>query len=123
MAHDAHLSTDQAVLADLGGAGNPGLGRNGRMLPDFHIVGDLDLVVQFHPFPEDGGAQGGPVDGGPCPDIHVILQDHVSGLWDLAVLPIGVWGEPKAVGADYDPAVEHTMVADQDRKSTRLNSS
>src|SRR5690606_28794895 len=103
--HDTNLSPDQTMLADLGGTGDSRLGRNGCMFTDLDIVGDLDLVVQLHPFSKDSGSQGGPVDGGAGPHVHIVFQDHVSGLGDLAVYPLGIGGEPKTVGPNDHPTM------------------
>src|SRR5690606_20680191 len=109
---NAHLAPDQAMFADLCGTRYAGLGSDGRMFPDLHVVGDLDLVVEFDPFPKDGGTQGGPVNRGPCPYVHIVLQDHVPRLGHFAVDALGIGGESKAVGTDDHSPVQDTIVPD-----------
>ena len=68
VAIDANLSTDHAMGTNFRGSGNACLCCNDGVLPNAHVVGHLDEVVQLHAFFQNGGAQSGPVNGGVGPD-------------------------------------------------------
>jgi len=55
------------------------------MPPDRHIVADLDLIVDFRAFADDGVAQAAAVDRGRGADFDVILDDDPAGLRDLQI--------------------------------------
>ena len=44
------------------------------ILPDHHVVGDLDEVVDLHPPLDPGPAEGAAVDGRVRPDLHVVVD-------------------------------------------------
>ena len=88
MAHDAHLSSYFAVIADLGGPGNPGLCRDYSMSSDFYIVRNMNLVVKFDTLSDYCGSQGGPVYCSAGSYIYIIFDNDIACLRNFAVIPI-----------------------------------
>src|SRR5262249_48446135 len=70
-----------------------------RMFTHLHVVPDLDEIVDFRAAADDRVAERRAVDGAVRADLHVVLDDDASGLWNLA-MPCAVEGEAEPVGAD-----------------------
>src|SRR5262249_12425703 len=101
--YDAALRPDDRTFADRHVIGKPDLsGQNDAILDDHtteipafrandamtadrDIVSDLHQVVDLGAFADHGVAVGAAVDGGPSPDLHVILHDDAADLQYLAV--------------------------------------
>src|SRR4029079_7421509 len=80
---------------------------------DGHIVTDLDLIVDFGPFADDGVAQAATVDGGPRPDLDVMLDQDPAGLRNLHVPVRPKEDETIAVLPDAAARMDQHAIADQ----------
>lgn len=58
------------------------------MFPDDGVVTDLDEVVDFGAFADDGFAEACAVDGGVCADLDIIADDDDADLVDLEVAAV-----------------------------------
>src|SRR5436190_13254554 len=74
------------------------------MLTDFHVVPDLNQVVDFCPLAYYRLAQGRPIDRRPRPDLNVVLDPDDTNLGNFVMLTL-VHGEAVPVGADDDTGV------------------
>ena len=72
MAHQANTPGEHAMLADPGAAGDPHAGGHGGVIANLHVVGDLNLVIQFHAVTNDGIGQGPAVNGSVDANFNVI---------------------------------------------------
>src|SRR5262245_4258440 len=80
-----HLSgQNDAILYD-DAAGDPALRHDDAMAADRDIVSDLHQDVDLCASADHGIAVGPSVDGGPGPDLHLILHDDAANPQDLAV--------------------------------------
>ena len=61
------------MAADLNGTGNANLGCHNRIFADFHIVGDLHEVVQFHAPADDSRVHNGTVDRRIGADLDIVF--------------------------------------------------
>ena len=132
---DSRLGPDHRACADFQMSGHPDLSPQGNEVAKLGasrdsdlrdddavfthetVVGDLHQIVDLGPSPDDGGAQGGPVDGGVGPDLHVILDDDDPHLGNLVVSPaVGCIAEAVAPHhgpiVDDDPAPDPAALAD-----------
>src|SRR3954468_2572115 len=50
---------------------------------DMAVVANLDLIVQFHAFFDDGIVQRSTVDGRVCTDLNIIADDDAADLWNF----------------------------------------
>ena len=110
---DAHLPRHHRAIAHAGGAGDAHLGHQDHVLADVAVVPDLDQVVDLGAAPHHRVAEGGAVDGGIGPDLHVVLDAEPADLRDLAV-HASVEGVAEAVGAEHRAGVDDHPVADLD---------
>ena len=110
MAGESALSRDENVIAQLGGAGDADLRDEQAMLPDLHVVPDLDQIVDLGPLAYHGFAQGRPIDRGPGADLDVVLDPDDADLRDLVMLAL-VHGKAVAIGADDDARVNDAAPA------------
>ena len=109
---DAHLSGDDAVLADDGGPGDTHLGRHHRMVADHHVVRDLAQVVDPHAVADDGGFHLGAVHGGVGADFHVVADNHVPEVLDLLPTAVLARRVAEAVVADDAASMQDHPVSD-----------
>ena len=119
MSGESGLARDGHVVSDLGAAGDAHLRHHDAVLADRHVVSDLNEVIHLGSAAEDRGTQRGAVDGHAGADLHIVMQDHLSDLRNLAVLSL-VEHIPEAVrtddrpGVDSDAASEHGAGIDRD---------
>lgn len=108
----ADLARDDAVLADLGGAGDAGLRGHHGVVSDLDIVRDLAEIVDLDAIAYDGGLHFRAVDSGIGSYLDVVADDDVAEVLDL--LPRAVWlrGIAEAVRAYHAVGVEDHPVAD-----------
>ena len=66
------------------------------MLPDFHVVPDLDEIIDLGPLAYHGFAQGRAVNGRAGADLHVVLDSDNPDLRNLVVSSV-VQGEAVTV--------------------------
>src|SRR5690606_6134360 len=109
---DANLSADHAILADFARTCNACLCGNYGIFADFDIVCNLDLVVQFNAFADDGRSHCRTVDGCTGTDVDIILENHISDLWNLVVSTVGLRGESKSVRSDNRTRMDHAITPD-----------
>src|SRR5215203_6184399 len=101
------------IVANRRAAREPYLGGQQTMPADRHIVTDLDLIVDFRAFADDGVAQTAAIDGGPGADLDLVL-DHDPA--DLRYLKMA-FGPKKhkiiSVLPDAAAGMDQYLVADQ----------
>ncbi len=87
--------------------------------PYFHVVRDMDEVVDFHAPPDERPAERPAVNRRVRSDLHVVFHHHDSHVTDLDELPLAA-REPEAVRAedrarvDHHPASDSAAFADRD---------
>src|ERR1017187_367870 len=113
MAYNAHLSANHIIFPDFGAARNAGLRRNNRMGAYFNIVGDLYQVVQFYPFSNNCGLDGGTVYCGIGANFYIVMHDDLSGLRDFLIRTVFLWGKTEAIAAKYASGMQDTGFAYQ----------
>jgi hypothetical protein len=74
-------------------------------------VGDLNQVVEFHPFPDNGRSHYSSVDSGIGAYFDLLLQYYVPDLGDFVIDPL-LLAESETVGANYCSCMEDAVVAD-----------
>ena len=104
VAGEADLAGEGDVVAELGAAGDAGLGDDEAMLAEGDVMGDLDQVIDLGATPDDGGAERAPVDGHIGADLHVVHDDDLADLRDLAMDP-AVEDITETVGANHGTGV------------------
>src|SRR5258708_31059763 len=87
------------------------------MPADRHIVADLDLVVDFGAFADNGVAQAAAVDGGSGADFNVVLDQNARGLRYLH-MAAGSKNESITVLSNMAAPMDHDIVAGQRELAT-----
>ena len=100
MAGNAYLGCDGDVVPHMRAAGNSGQCDNDAMLAHHDVVSDLDEIVYFSPFPDDGAAEPGAVNRCVGSYVHIVLQFHNAYLVDAHIAAIISHQEAEAVGTD-----------------------
>ena len=111
MIADAGLSGDYHVVAQYRAARNARLGYDQTTPANHHIVPDLHEIIDLRPGPDPGAADGGPIHGGVCADLHAVGDLHDARLGHLEPRR-AVPGVTEPVAPDHDPRVENDPVAD-----------
>src|SRR5690606_36306360 len=111
MTDDPDLPAEHAVLHDLGGTRDHICRSDVRVLADLHVVRDMDQVVEFHAFAQDGAAERSAIDRTVRADLHIILDHHVADLRDLLAATRSR-GETDTIAADHCAAVNDTVLSD-----------
>ncbi len=112
VADETRLTADDDPLPQLRAARDADLGDDDGILPDHHVVGDLDEVVDLHPPLDPGPAEGAAVDGRVRADLHIVVDLDVADLGDLEVF-LARQGKAEAVAPDDDAGMEDDPPADQ----------
>ena len=105
LADDSGLAADHDPLSQLRASRDADLGDNHRIGADHHIVGDLDEVVDLHPFLDPGPSEGPAVDRRIGAYLNVVIDLDVAGLGGLYICPAGI-GKSEAVTADDDAGMQ-----------------
>src|SRR5262249_58785233 len=82
---EAALACRDDAAAEPARAGDADLGDDDRVLPDVHVVADLDEVVDLGPAANDRPAEHGAVDRRVGTDVHIVLDHDDADLRDLSV--------------------------------------
>src|SRR5512139_2798168 len=106
MSHQPGLSSQGDIAPDRGGARDPYLSHDNGVLPDHHIMGDLNQVIDLYPSSDEGAAQGPSVDGRVGADFDIILNLHPPHLGDLHILS-SLLGIPEPVTSHHHAAVKN----------------
>ena len=93
--------------------GNAGLAGEDAVRARFHVMGDLDQIVDLGASADDGGAEFGTIDADAGPELDVILNDDGADLGYLDVL-LAVPAIAEAVSAKHAASVDNNAVADGD---------
>lgn len=111
VAEDAGLTAEHDMLACLGGTCDACLGGDDVMLPDLDVVGDLDEIVDFRAFADDGLFEARTIDGGVGADLDVVFEDYIAELLELDEVALSVREIAEAAGADDGTWLENDSVA------------
>src|SRR5207253_1409895 len=76
---------------------------------DDHVVGDMYEVIDFGAFPDDRRAKPSSIDRAIHAYLHIIVDDDIADLQDLAVVPL-VEDISEAVRADNGSSVDRYSV-------------
>ena len=99
MARASYLSGKDAVIACFRTAGNPYLGDNEAIFPDFHIMAEMNEIIDFcSPF-DNGTVQCPIVDAGAGPDFHVVPDFYIANLGNPRMTAF-IGSKTKAFAAD-----------------------
>src|SRR5919198_1034179 len=77
------------LLAEATAAGDADLGQEQVILAHFHIMRDVDQVIDLRPAADDRLAQGSAIDTDIGPDLHVVLHTNPTRLRDLLMVAVG----------------------------------
>ena len=113
MVVDTHFGTQRHMVANRQAARETYLGRQQAMPADCHIVTDLDLIVDFGAFADDGVAQAAAIDSRSGADLDVVLNQHPAGLRHLQMAVRSKENEAVAILPDAAAGMNQDVVADQ----------
>ena len=102
----------RAACPNAGAACNANTTGNRRVLADFHIVSDLDLIIQFHTEPDQCVFQRASVNRGVGTNFNFIRNQHTAHLRNFYPGAFFI-GETKAVCTNYSTRVNDAMGADR----------
>jgi hypothetical protein len=105
----ADLSADHHSFAQLGTSCYGRLSGDDRILANIHVVGDLDEVIQFGSFADDGAAHGSAVDAAVRTDLDVVFNDYVSGLGYFGVGAVRLGRKTKSIGTNNSAGMDDTI--------------
>ena len=108
---DARLAGEDDVVADASASGDAGLGNDEAMFADVDVVSDLDEVIDFGAFADDGSSEARAINGGVRADFDVIFDDDDSELGDFCMFTVDFF-EAEAIAADDGSGVEDNAIAD-----------
>src|SRR5690606_35519191 len=97
MAHDSRFTRNDAVVSDLGRAGNPGLGGDNGIFSNDHIVGYLHQIIDFSAFFNQSRTHSSPVDRCISSDTYIIYQANVPQLRYIFVGSVRLWGKSESI--------------------------
>src|ERR1700716_504727 len=111
MTRNHRRSADGAILSYPGTAGHADAGRHRGMCTDMAVVGNLDLIVEFHPVFDDRIGQRTAVNGGVGANFDIVADYHSAGLRDLDPCSIFI-GEAETIRTDDDTGMNNAGLAD-----------
>lgn len=106
---DAGLAGEDDVVADASASGDAGLGDDEAMFADLDVVSDLNEVVDFCTFADDGSSEARSINGGIRADFDVIFDDDDSELGDFCMFTVNFF-EAEAIAADDGSRVEDNAI-------------
>ena len=109
--NESGLSSDDHVFSHLGASRDSYLGHNNAMLIYRHIVGDLDLIVDFAPSLNTRGPERGSINGDVGAEFNVIFNDDCPTLGNLMMLSL-VLEVPESIASNDRPGVNYYVGAD-----------
>src|SRR5881227_1234630 len=110
MAGEPALARHGDVIAKLSRTSDADLRDEKAMLPDLHVVPDLDQIIDLGPLAYHGLAERSPIDRRAGPDLNIVFYPDNPDLRDLVMFTL-VRREPVAVRADDDAAVNDAPVS------------
>src|SRR4051812_30694763 len=111
MAGETALAGDGDVIAKLSRAGDADLRHEEAMLPDFHVVPNLDQIIDLGPLAYHGFTERGAINRGPGADLDVVSDPHNANLRDL-VMFAAVSRKTVTVRTNHDAGMNDAAVAD-----------
>src|ERR1700682_3070880 len=111
MVVDTHLGTQRHIVANRQAARESYLGRKQTMPADCHVVTDLDLIVDFRAFADDGIAQTAAIDGRSGADLDVVLDQDAAGLRYFQMAIRSKEHEAIAILSDAAAGVDQDVIA------------
>src|SRR5438477_6892803 len=85
MSGDSRLRSHNAIIAQAGAPGKTGLPHDQAMVPHDDIVSHVNEVIDFGAFADDGRTEGRAVDGSVGANLHIVLNNDVANLQNLAM--------------------------------------
>jgi len=105
MAGYTHLSPQDYALADVYTSRDPNLGNDDGALPDGDVMADLYQIIDLDPLLNPSATNGGTVNGGIGPDLHVVVDLDDPYLRDLEVI-LRRMGKTESIGANDDTGMD-----------------
>src|SRR5690554_3456712 len=109
MSRNIYLATNHTVLAHFGRTCNSRLRCDNGILSDDHIMGNLNLIIQFHALFYNRGPQSCTVYRGARANIYIVFENHVACLWNFMVFSMFIGSESKSIRPNYYPTVDDTV--------------
>jgi hypothetical protein len=103
------LAGDSDVISELRRTGYADLRDEQAMLPDLHVVADLDEIIDLGPLAYHSFAERGAVDGSSGPDFDIVFDPDDPDLRNLMMLA-AVGSKTVAVGTDHDSGMNDASV-------------
>src|ERR1035438_10327942 len=85
MPRQADLPAENHVTPQLGAAGDPRLADDDAMVADRHVVSYLHQVINLGALADDRRPESAAINGHIRPDLHVVADDDIADLRNLAV--------------------------------------
>ena len=111
MASQAHLASQDHVIAKLGTTRDAGLGNDQAVLAQSHVVGDLNQIIYFCSFADNGRSKRAAIDGDIGADFNIVTDDDVANLRHFE-MSAGIEHISEAIGADNCAGVNADAIAD-----------
>ncbi len=105
------LPSQDRVRTDGRTPGNSRLGCDNSVFADFHVVRDLDEIIQFRAAPHNRGFQRTAVDAGVRSDFDIVFDDHAANLRELDVA-VPILHKAESIGSDHSARVDDHIVSD-----------
>src|SRR5258708_396297 len=112
MPYNTCLAADHHMAADLGAATHSRLRGDDRMMSHFHIMRNLDKVIQFGSHPDNGRSDRGPVDRGIRSDLYIILHHYIADLRYFLEAAVRLRCKAESIAANDGAAMNGDMCAD-----------
>src|SRR5688500_15684778 len=112
MPYNTGLTADHYIVADLGAAAYAGLRSDDSVIAYFHIVRNLDQVVELGAAFNDGRADGSAVDSGIGADLYIIFHHHIADLRHLFETAVFLRSKTKSITAYHGACMNGHIPAD-----------
>src|SRR5690606_27055028 len=105
-------SANHDIPTNLGGAGDPALRCDYRILTDFNIVRNLNQVVHFDTFSDNSRPHSCTVNDCVCADFDLILDHDISNLAHFHIATVLLRGEPETIAPDHGTGMNSDLRSD-----------
>src|SRR5690606_316029 len=112
MSDNTYLSSEDYILSDLRTSRNACLCRRYGIRTDFHVMGYLDKVVQFHTLTNGCRTQCGTIYHGVSAYLHIVFTNDIADLRYFIIRTIFLLCKSKPVTSNDYPTMKHHIFSD-----------
>src|SRR5882757_3170399 len=109
MPYNTHLPAEHTIFTNFSRACHDAVRGEISVLSYFHVVRNMDEVIKFYTFAQDGGTQCSPVDGAIGADFHIVFYYHIPNLWYFFMVVFGI--KPETITAYHGSRMNNTILA------------